>query len=140
MNQLLATFFVQSPELPHSSIAVTAQVQHQSGTQWFTNTNELVATVTPANYQDAQNLTRFRYRIDVFRVESEHYDYNISQTVNHYALHRVGTYRRRLRVLFNNAEVLTRMIYITVQPDIGVTHDHTIRNALSFVWTSNHGN
>ena len=130
-NQLLATFYVQAPEFLFEDISVTAEVQYQSGTgstgSWYQNSSELTATVTNAHYDDPANGNnlRRRYKIEVFRVESQTYDYTTYETVYYYSLFKAGTYKRRLSIKFNNVEVLERMILLTIQPDLTVTVGET---------------
>jgi len=121
-DQLLATFYVQSPEFLYGNVPVTARITQQSGNNWWEDTSQLRCTVTNAHYND-ENGQRRRYKIDVFRVEqSDWYD---GRTVYYYPLCRVGTYRRRLEVRFNNVPTsqpptLERMLYITIQPNLHV--------------------
>ena len=128
-DQLLATFYVQSPEFLYGDITVTARVTQQSGNDWWENTSELRCVVTNAHYEDGNGLRR-RYRIDVFRVAVEEWQWNDSTgqselTWFYYRLRNAGTYRRRLEVRFNNTPntsppSLARMLYITIQPDLHV--------------------
>ena len=124
-DQLLATFYVQSPEFLYGNTAVTAQVQYQSNNYWYQNTSELTAAVTPAHYNDPanDNQLRYRYKIDVFRAETSEYDYNTGSYRYYYPLYKAGTYNRRLRVTFNNSFTLDRMIYLTIQPNIQAYRD-----------------
>jgi len=121
-DQLLATFYVQSPEFLYGNVPVTARITQQSGNNWWEDTSQLRCTVTNAHYNDAHGQRR-RYKIDVFRVEqSDWYD---GRTVYYYPMCRVGTYRRRLEVRFNNVPTsqpptLERMLYITIQPNLHV--------------------
>jgi hypothetical protein len=103
-NQLLATFYVQAPEFLFEDITVAAEVQYESGSNWYQNSSELSTTVTDAHYNDPTNgnQLRRRYKVDVFRVESQTYDYNTHETVYYYPLYKAGTYKRRLSISFNN--------------------------------------
>jgi len=116
-DQLLATFYVQSPEVPYIDMAVTARVQYSSGQYWYENTGSLRCTVTNAHYAD-ENGQRRRYKIDVFRVETS--DWYNDRTVYYYPLSKAGTHRWRLQVLVNNNVMLERMLYITIQPNLHV--------------------
>ena len=116
-DQLLATFYVQSPEVPYIDMTVTARVQYSSGQYWYENTRSLCCTVTNAHYTD-ENGQRRRYKIDVFRVEESTW-YN-NQTVYYYPLSQAGTHRWRLQVLVSNNVMLERMLYITIQPNLQV--------------------
>ena len=121
-DQLLATFYVQSPEFLYVNVTVTSQIQQQwqTGGSWSQDSN-LRVVVTAAHYDEPESgNTRYRYKIDLFRVEQSQYDYNVNQTVYYYGLHKAGTYRRRLTVTFNSSFILERMIYITIQPDLHV--------------------
>ena len=130
-NQLLATFYVQAPEFLFEDITVAAEVQYQSGSYWYQNSSELTVTVTNAHYNDPSNGNnlRRRYKIGVFRVETVMYtyDYATGTTVEYpyYPLYKAGTYKRRLSIKFNNVEVLERMIYLTIQPDMTVSVGET---------------
>ena len=116
-DQLLATFYVQSPEVPYIDMTVTARIQYPSGNFWYENTGQLRCTVSNAHYAD-ENGQRRRYKIDVFRVETS--DWYNDRTVYYYPLSRVGTYRWRLQVLVSNNVMLERMLYITIQPNLHV--------------------
>ncbi|MCL2709687.1 MAG: hypothetical protein FWE95_02305 [Planctomycetaceae bacterium] len=116
-DQLLATFYVQSPEVPYIDMTVMARVQYSSGTYWYENTGSLRCTVTNAHYAD-ENGQRRRYKIDVFRVETS--DWYNDRTVYYYPLSRAGTHRWRLQVLVSNNVMLERMLYITIQPNLHV--------------------
>jgi len=120
---LLATFYVEAPHNLFEDIAVAARIQQPSGNNWWNDDDwgsNFRVTVAPAHYEDPvhNNQLRRRYKIDIFRREET--AWHNDREVRYYRLHQAGTYRRRLRVLFNNVEVLTRMIYITIQPDIQV--------------------
>ena len=120
MNQLLATFYVESPDDPYTDIAVTAQMQYPSGMNWYNEDSyepSLQCGVTNAHYEDANGLRR-RYKVDVSRIESSTW-YN-GQNMLYYNLHKAGTYKRRLQVLINNAVLLERMLYLTVHPNLHV--------------------
>jgi hypothetical protein len=116
MNQLLATFYVESPDVPYIDIAVTARVQYQSGQNWYEDTNRIRCTVSNAHYTD-DNGQRRRYKIDVFRTETQAWDYDSG--VYYYPLSKAGTYRWRLQVQFGSV-TLERMLYLTIQPNIHV--------------------
>jgi hypothetical protein len=118
-DQLLATFYVQSPESPYVDIAVTARVQYQSGANWYENTSQLRCVKSDAHYEDGTG-TRRRYKIDVYRSEVQEYDSNTGQEVSYYPLCKAGTYKRRLQILFGGIVMLERMIYITIQPNLHV--------------------
>jgi len=125
-DQLLATFFVHSPEFPFGDIPVTARVTEHSGNNWWED-HRLRCTVTNAHYNDPDNANqlRRRYRIDVFRVAHSHWDWQNDQMVSYYPLGVAGVYRRRLEIRINNLPTsqpptLVRMLYITVQPNLHV--------------------
>ena len=117
-NQLLATFYVQSPEFLYGNVTVTAQIHYQSGNNWYQNTSELTTTVTSAHYEEPDGTQRYRYKVDVFRVETS--TWNNNRNVYYYPLHKAGTYKRRLAVTFNNSFTLTRMIFLSIQPELHV--------------------
>ena len=120
MNQLLATFYVQSPESLYGSIPVTAQLRYQASGNWYPcSTSELITTVTSAHYEDSLtgNL-RYRYKVDVFRVQTS--QWAAGQEVDYYPLSKAGTYKRKLAVTFDNSFTLERMIYLTIQPDVHI--------------------
>ena len=131
-DQLLATFYVQSPEFPYGDLTVTARVQYQSGTNWYENTSQLRCTVTNAHYDDEHGLRR-RYKIEVFRSETS--TYHESQYVYYYPLHKADTYKRRLQVLFNGNVVLERMLYITIQPNLHVYIEDGSRVRIDLIHT-----
>ncbi|MCL2711499.1 MAG: hypothetical protein FWE95_11525 [Planctomycetaceae bacterium] len=113
-NQLLATFYVETPDSLFEAVSVTAQIQYQSGSNWYqVSSSELTAVVSPANYNDPtnDNQLRYRYKINLFRVE---------QSGGYFPLYKAGTYKRRLQVTFNNSFTLERMIYITIQPNLHI--------------------
>ena len=116
-DQLLATFYVQSPDEPYADLTVTARVQYPSWTYWYEDTGKLRCAVTQAHYDD-ENGSRRRYRVDVFRVETS--TWHEDQYVDYYPLSRAGAYPWRLQVLCNNNVMLERMLYITVQPNVHV--------------------
>jgi len=127
-HQLLATFYVESPDDPYTDIAVTARMQYQSGTYWYEDISRLRCgngdgysnTVTKIQYTD-ENGTRYRYKIDVFRSVNGEWDtWHNGEYVRYYPLCKAGTYAWRLQVLHNNSVVQERMLYITIQPDVHV--------------------
>ena len=119
-NQLLATFYIESPGALYSDTAVSARVQYQSGQWWYEDTSRLCCTVTNAHYEDGTG-TRRRYKIDVFRSVNGEWDtWHNGEYVRYYPLSKAGTYPWRIQVLHNNNVVRERMIYVTVQPDVRV--------------------
>ena len=79
-DQLLATFYVQSPEFLYGNVTVTSQIQQQwqTGGSWSQDGNLRVA-VTAAHYEEPESGNmRYRYKIDLFRVEQSQYDYNVN--------------------------------------------------------------
>lgn len=119
-DQLLATFYVESPNEPYTDLTVTARIQYQSGTNWYNEDSEepsLRCDIANAHYEDANGLRR-RYKINVHRQET--YSWYDGKNVFYYRLHKAGIYKRRLQILANNAVMLERMLYLTVQPTIHV--------------------
>ena len=104
-------------------MSVTAELQTGSGTNWWTDWDEgFRVTVVNAHYSDpdADNQLRRRYRIDVFREATQGWDSAAQQSVWHYRIFKAGVYRRRVRILFNHVEVLTRVVNVTVQPELEI--------------------
>ena len=117
-DQLLATFYVQSPEMPYIDMTVTARVQYPAwNNNWWEDTSQLRCTVTNAHYAD-ENGQRRRYKIDVFRTAYE--DWYNDRYVHYYPLSKAGTHRWRLQVLVGNNVMLERMLYITIQPNLHI--------------------
>ena len=122
-NQLLASFFIEAPNNLFEDVSVAVELQIQSGTSWWTDWDEGFRTeIVNAHYNDpgSGNQLRRRYRIDVFRTVEQAWDSGTQQSVWHYRIFKAGVYRRRLRIRFNNVEVLTRMINISVQQELEV--------------------
>ena len=130
-NQLLATFYVQSPEFLYGDVTVTAQVQYQSGNSWYSDNDICVIDqrgytndkVDDASYTDATGQKRYRYKINVYRREEYDWDSATGQQVYYYRLNKAGTYKRKLVVTVNGSYKLERMIYLTIQPDVQVFVD-----------------
>jgi len=117
-HQLLETFYVESLGALYADLTVTARIQYPSGANWYPDWQLRCGdddgnTVTNAHYPD-ENGTRRRYKIDVYRLAE--WDDDDSR----YPFGKAGTYPRRLQVLHNGNVVLTRMLSITIQPNMHV--------------------
>ena len=108
-NELLATFYVESPEALYEQHTVATRMTLQSDGNW--HASHVSAVASAASYNDGTG-QRQRYKIDVFR--------DWSSWNSYYPLCRAGTYPYQLEVLLNGKVVLTRMLYITIQPSIQV--------------------
>jgi hypothetical protein len=129
-NQLLATFYVQTPELLYGSVSRTVALHSPQYDDSWGSTNDttyFTCTIEDAHYIDPDTgRQRYRYKVDVYRVANTSWDYDYDngydyvETFRYWNAHKAGTYRRRLRVTLNGNVNLDRIIYLTIQPDLHV--------------------
>ena len=120
-HQLLATFYVES-DRPLEDITVTAEVQSFSESDWSADSTMSTMTGSGNFFIEVGNAHHTngdrRYKIDVFRRDVNAFFQMPGTTGEQFPLFKAGTYERRLSVRFNGIEVLTRPLYITVNPHV----------------------
>ena len=119
-NKVIATFYLESPEFPLTAVpsgtTLTAQLQSLSNGTWTHDTSSLTASAPAAETYSVGGQTRYRYRVDVSRLET-------ATNSGRWQPEAAGTTYRRLVVTLGST-TLTRDIYLTVQPEVHVYREN----------------
>ncbi|MCL2711645.1 MAG: hypothetical protein FWE95_12270, partial [Planctomycetaceae bacterium] len=109
-TSLIASFYVETPAYPHEALTVSASIQSSTnnGSTWGSQTG-LTQSVSTVSYNDGGQ-TRYYYKIDVSR----------SYFLTAYLLTTPGTHLFRLNVTVEGNAMASRIIYLTLHPDVRI--------------------